>query len=851
MSGSSLSDFNNVVSRFVITISKFVEENHEESTFEAMSELHALFHGKESLEEEIRQYISDITNKVEKQLPIRRIKNVVQKNPGAYFGKTLGEMRNQLQILFSDDFNVNDMCKKPCGPKDDPGVQIRAIHCYVKKSSQEKIIVPDAYCTEVQKPQYIRNCVKQKPCKRWRIKELCSDKKIAMTDPICEIENAYQVWTKLNDTSQCENPNTSGKVSSISSSIKKMIKFPKLGIVSFMEMAREPPIVTNQYIRLDTEENDFTYSRHYNTNQGFPQLNLSNLCGIANNGCHAKYTDAKWDVSEWSTCIHKDCLTDFPETPINKILNKVARVKTDYPKKYDKLISMYQQGNDQQRRILIERTNDHFFKGLLNQMEAEGKQATILMDVLMSTETGVDFFLKARKELRNDAQLWRLAYVLYKSSSIDERDKADRSKEITKELSALLEGYGNLMQQAIETFKHVSEIYRKHRNALLQMNLLEENANGFASKTQIYDAKKAGLSLRGNKPWKKILSVFSRKSKNIKKNDEGSKTTGGGVRFEVVLSESINHNLLPGSWTSDNEWIPRSPNDRHFGMSAIRNIHLKGMSSSRKPSLHHNFQNIMCKGYEWRVRSFEPIRNQSCPYHACRSCVKCTTGECVWNPYGQYRGCYNVNNISSILGSRHETFARTLSQCRDCTIHTDLEAKWGRCQGCPSEQKRIVECISKVDLRQVPETHCENMEKPESIRPCVNSPSNTLDEYMYTESEEKKHWQHAWHIVLASSNEDGDSCNAECVRFCDARAFSKSFLPSDSEKHTLSFKVISKDSEEYNLCKRNHRNPGEMLSLNEKKNGWNKWVFYFAIPKSLQIGQRKNRHNCNCAIRYT
>jgi hypothetical protein len=162
-----------------------------------------------------------------------------------------------------------------------------------------------------------------------------------------------------------------------------------------MEMAREPPIVTNQYIRLDTEENDFTYSRHYNTNQGFPQLNLSNLCGMANNGCHAKYTDAKWDVSEWSTCIHKDCLTDFPETPINKILNKVARVKTDYPKKYDKLISMYQQGNDQQRRILIERTNDHFFKGLLNQMEAEGKQATILMDVLMSTETGVDFFLES------------------------------------------------------------------------------------------------------------------------------------------------------------------------------------------------------------------------------------------------------------------------------------------------------------------------------------------------------------------------------------------------------------------------------------------------------------------------
>ena len=79
-----------------------------------MSELHALFHGKESLEEELRQYISDITNKVEKQLPIQRIKNVVKKTPGAYFGKTLSEMRNQLQILFSDDFNVNDMCKKPC-----------------------------------------------------------------------------------------------------------------------------------------------------------------------------------------------------------------------------------------------------------------------------------------------------------------------------------------------------------------------------------------------------------------------------------------------------------------------------------------------------------------------------------------------------------------------------------------------------------------------------------------------------------------------------------------------------------------------------------------------------------------
>jgi hypothetical protein len=110
---------------------------------------------------------------------------------------------------------------------------------------------------------------------------------------------------------------------------------------------------------------------------------------------------------------------------------------------------------------------------------------------------------------------------------------------------------------------------------------------------------------------------------------------------------------------------------------------------------------------------------------------------------------------------------------------------------------------------------------------------------MYTESEEKKHWQHAWHIVLASSNEDGDSCNAECVRFCDARAFSKSFLPSDSEKHTLSFKVISKDSEEYNLCKRNHRNPGEMLSLNDKKMAGINGFFTLPSPNPCKSDKEK------------
>merc|ERR1712167_331824 len=124
-------------------------------------------------------------------------------------------------------------------------------------------------------------------------------------------------------------------------------------------------------------------------------------------------------------------------------------------------------------------------------------------------------------------------------------------------------------------------------------------------------------------------------------------------------------------------------------------------------------KNIVCKGYSWRVRAFEPIHNNSCPYHTCDTCVKCMSGDCVWVPNGNNRGCYNINNIPEpFLSFRNQSLIRTSSQCNDCRIHTDLEDRWGRCQGCPSTQKRTVECISQVDLRTVDEDHCDADKKP-------------------------------------------------------------------------------------------------------------------------------------------
>ena len=51
------------------------------------------------------------------------------------------------------------------------------------------------------------------------------------------------------------------------------------------------------------------------------------------------------------------------------------------------------------------------------------------------------------------------------------------------------------------------------------------------------------------------------------------------------------------------------------------------------------------------------------------------------------------------------------------------------------------------------------------------------------------------------------------VRWCDARAFTNTFLPSSIDPVTTGYKVINAESEEYAMCKRPHRNPTEALPL--------------------------------------
>jgi len=385
-------------------------------------------------------------------------------------------------------------------------------------------------------------------------------------------------------------------------------------------------------------------------------------------------------------------------------------------------------------------------------------------------------------------------------------------------------------------------IYKGHFNTIPHMEFLELGTNEFVDKKRMNQMIKKISILKSNNAGKRI-SVYSKKVKSLREGDtrKPDKTVNEGLRYEEAMARKANHNVLSGSWTPANEWVPRSPNDLRFGATVIRKISTK--SSSRKPSLHHEFKNIICQGYTWNIRVFEPIHNRSCPYHSCETCVKCKSGECAWIPYGPHRGCVTVKNISELkfASSESQNIVRTLNKCRDCRSLIKLNDRWGRCQGYPSAQQRVVECISQVDLKTVSERHCDLNKRPESIRPCVNSPNNTQDEYAFTSDEEKKHWQYAWHILDAGTTKVGanDLCTVECVRFYDARIFSSSFLPSDKTVSRTSYKVISVESNEYNQCKMQHRDQQQHLSQHKVDIVGAKGFFTLPSPDPCKLISKK------------
>ena len=228
----------------------------------------------------------------------------------------------------------------------------------------------------------------------------------------------------------------------------------------------------------------------------------------------------------------------------------------------------------------------------------------------------------------------------------------------------------------------------------------------------------------------------------------------------------------------------------------------------------------------------EEIRNSSCPYRTCDSCVNCNSG----SAYGcqlaiellQYR------SANFIFKFKSTNIVQTLGQCRNCSMDKDTSSQWGHCKGCPSIQERIVECVSVVNSKVVDDDLCSVDEKPIAARPCDNTKQNIIDEFTYTPWKEKRHWQYAWHIPNNATNYpvDEKNCNAQCVRWCDARAFTNTFLPSGVDPATTGYKIISTESEEYAMCKRPHRNPTEVLPT-DKQHRWNKRFFYHAFPNSL------------------
>ena len=183
---SSSSKFDEVIPRLVIAISKIIDEYETEKNvnpdIQIMDEIQALFQGKQSLQEEARQYISDIGATALEHFSMKKLKIKFRSHPEHHLGRSLNDIRHELATLFSSDFNVDEMCEKHCGPEDNPGVEIRALNCYVTTSSKKRKIVGDWHCNGIQKPQFIRKCMHQKPCMRWKVKEMCANSKIIISD---------------------------------------------------------------------------------------------------------------------------------------------------------------------------------------------------------------------------------------------------------------------------------------------------------------------------------------------------------------------------------------------------------------------------------------------------------------------------------------------------------------------------------------------------------------------------------------------------------------------------------------------------------------------------------------------
>ena len=292
-------------------------------------------------------------------------------------------------------------------------------------------------------------------------------------------------------------------------------------------------------------------------------------------------------------------------------------------------------------------------------------------------------------------------------------------------------------------------------------------------------------SLRG------IRSTSSLKNKHLRDGRTKAHNT-----INDALSMDENYKLSLGSWVNGNKWVPRSPVDNHFGVAVTRNIYGYSKTRNAKPSLHKMFSDVTCKGYAWRISKMEEIRNSSCPYHTCDSCVNCKSGKCIWMQVGSNRGCYNTDQLStSFLNSNQQYSVQTLGQCQNCSVDQDTSSQWGYCKGCPSIQERIVECTSLVTSKVVDDDLCKADEKPIAARPCDDTKQNIIDEFTYTPWKEKRHWQYACHIPNNATKYpvDKKKCNAQCVRWCDARAFTNTFLPSGIDPVTTGYKVLTQN----------------------------------------------------------
>ena len=795
---------------FIKGMSELVSAHRQRPRETVWSEVESLFNLHNSLKEQAKLYVQGLMESWDDYLDLDDMFDAVDH-----------EITSNMATLSLNDFSLERVCTKPCGPKENPGVQVRTASCNSKKRKHLNGLIgkkverpaPSALCLEhtPEPPVLQRPCPSQEPCLRWAAVEMCDERTglIGIGDEhpngiVCEKEENEGVWTP-EASLVCKNcPKRANGLP-----VNRVTAFPSsygVGVFHFDPALGKPRLKLNDTdclqcgtkCRTDADCDD----------DGVLQENICNQCikkrcGMPNKMNRANYF---WEYSPWGPCVREQCTTEYPDTPINRILTTLSLAKTKYADaggKYSKLVKVMNDAGVGRAEIAA-KIYQHFLaeknKVLVEKRDMEAMEAMLL------SFDAVDIFLRARRYYRNDDALYELVN-LFRS----------RQREAAKK-------YFHFNHYDYSNFEAVIKIAEGHTGSSFLQLHRSERRHARKSETQALLGQH-GLFFKNRK--KKKIQQVSQDESSEPDVPAGKNTSNPNqdVRWEEA-QKGLGTEVRPGRWTDNNGWIPHDPQSASFG--GPQYIYVTPGVPSPKPFMAQGFEQVICGGYEWQASAVIPSLELegTCAASTCEDCVSDDSGGvCEWQHEGDRRGC-RTRTANSTSENASLVIKNQLG-CRKLSISDD--PIWGPCHGCPSSRKRFVSCVERLKGESMTEEKCKGM-KPRATETCTASLENIVDEFKYTSLAQKKTWQHAWKIRRSGA---GKACNSTCVRFCDARAFRDATV---SQYSGSDYQVVVEKSPEYNECLVQQRDTSFQIPAFDPQN-----PVIFTLPAPDPCGTLKPR----------